>query len=137
MAIALNLLLPGAGLVLRRREWLGLFLALAFGICINMAIAGALIAPAAVPTWLTVLAAALGATCWLASQYLCWAQGKQLARRARTVEGLLTEASMSLSRGDHEAAGRELAAAAELEADNVETVRLQKRLDESRQAGPR
>ena len=43
MALLLNLILSGSGLILRRREWLGLSMAMIFAICGNVAIAGWLI----------------------------------------------------------------------------------------------
>ncbi len=69
-ALILNLLLPGTGLILRRREWLGLALSLLFGICCNVALAGRLIAPAAIPGWLTMLAIVMAAATWLWGQVL-------------------------------------------------------------------
>lgn len=65
-----NFLLPGTGLILVRREWLGFLLALVFGICGNVALAGWFIAPAAVPIWLTRIAGAMTVLAWLASQML-------------------------------------------------------------------
>jgi hypothetical protein len=75
----LNLILPGAGLIVRRREWLGFSLALVFGICGNVALAGWLIAPAAVPGGLTLLAFVLSGLIWLSAQ-ICLV--RQAAREA-------------------------------------------------------
>lgn len=70
MAWLLNVIVPGTGLIVRRREWLGFSLALVFGICGNVALAGWLIAPAAVPRWLVHVAAGLCGLSWLLSQWL-------------------------------------------------------------------
>lgn len=66
----LNLLVPGAGLILTARDWSGVLLALMFALCGNVALAGWLIAPAAVPGWLSNSAAILAGLTWLAAQWL-------------------------------------------------------------------
>lgn len=71
MGRLLNLVVPGVGLILLRREWLGASLALGFGICGHIAVAGWLIAPAAIPRWLAGLATAWAALTWITSQVLC------------------------------------------------------------------
>ena len=76
----LNILIPGAGLIVRCREWLGFSLSLIFAMCGNVAIAGWLIAPHALPSWLTWLAAALTMLAWLLAQLLFWKQGQAMAR---------------------------------------------------------
>ncbi|MEK6644102.1 MAG: hypothetical protein AABZ08_09345 [Planctomycetota bacterium] len=76
----LNILIPGAGLIVRCREWLGFSLSLIFAMCGNVAIAGWLIAPNALPSWLTWLAAALTILAWLLAQVLFWKQGQALSR---------------------------------------------------------
>ncbi|MBI5762050.1 MAG: hypothetical protein HZA51_00845 [Planctomycetes bacterium] len=80
----LNILIPGAGLIIRCREWLGFSLALIFAICGNIAVAGWLIAPAALPGWFTWLASMLTLFAWCLAQVLFWKQGAALVRqRAR------------------------------------------------------
>ncbi len=66
----INFLLPGTGLILVRREWLGFLLAIVFGICGNVALAGWFIAPSAVPLWLTRIAESMTVLAWLVSQIL-------------------------------------------------------------------
>jgi hypothetical protein len=66
----LNLIVPGTGLILARREWLGFLLAVIFGICGNVALAGGFIAPAAIPPWLTGVAAVLTLLAWVVAQVL-------------------------------------------------------------------
>jgi len=72
MALLLNLLLPGAGLILRRREWVGFLLCLNFGLCGNVALAGLLIAPDSLPLWIVYLAISLATLTWFVSQVLFW-----------------------------------------------------------------
>lgn len=66
----LNLILPGAGLILARREWLGFLLAIVFGICGNVALAGWFIAPMAFPSWLTGIATVMTVLAWAVAQVL-------------------------------------------------------------------
>lgn len=86
MKLLLNLLIPGSGLILLRREWLGFFLAVVFGLGGNIALAGWLVAPAAMPAWLTVAAFASAALTWLVSQVLF---RRQCLIRSRIADDLL------------------------------------------------
>jgi len=97
MGRILNLVIPGAGLILRHREWLGFSLALIFGICGNIALAGWMIAPEAVPRWLTVIAAGLAAFSWGLAQVLFRRQG--IALRRRLVEASDSIAGIRLPQG--------------------------------------
>jgi hypothetical protein len=76
----LNLVLPGAGLIFLRREWLGFSLSLLFGVCGNIALAGWLIAPHAIPPGLRWLAVLLTAAIWLLAQVLFGRQWKAVHR---------------------------------------------------------
>ncbi|UCG32113.1 MAG: hypothetical protein JSU68_10650 [Phycisphaerales bacterium] len=69
-AIVLNLFVPGTGLILARREWLGIALAALFGVLVQLGLWGCLIEPARVPTWLVATCLAGSALVWLAAQYL-------------------------------------------------------------------
>lgn len=75
----LNIILPGAGLIVARREWLGFLSATVFGICGNVALAGWLIAPAALPLWLTRLATVMTLLAWIGAQVLLKRQSIQPA----------------------------------------------------------
>lgn len=74
LSYLLNILIPGTGLIMREREWLGFLLALLFGACANVAIAGRLIAPDAIPPWLTIIAMIMGGFAWILAQALLWRQ---------------------------------------------------------------
>lgn len=104
MALILNILVPGAGLILRKREWLGLSLALLFAICGNLAIAGSIIAPAAMPIWLTTVSLALAVIVWAASQLLCHRQGRWLRESAAHIHTIYSEALEAIKRNDPDAA---------------------------------
>lgn len=135
-AIILNLFLPGAGLILRRREWLGLALVVLFGICCNVAIAGWLIAPAAIPGWLTTLAAVLAAATWLAAQVLFKRRGEVLGRRADALEALVAEADRALAAGDAAAARRALDRGRAIDEDHSGIRRLARRVEAAETARP-
>lgn len=104
MALFLNIFVPGAGLILLKREWLGLSLSLLFAICGNLAIAGGIIAPAAMPIWLTTVSFALAAVVWGTAQILCNRQGRWLRESAAHIHTLYSEAIEALERNDRDAA---------------------------------
>ncbi|MFQ5501326.1 MAG: hypothetical protein ACE5EQ_03375 [Phycisphaerae bacterium] len=126
----LNLVLPGTGLILRRREWLGLSMAVVFAICGNVALAGKLIAPEAVPTGLTVLAMILATLSWVLAQVLCYRQGLTLARTQRVLDQILSDARAALKSNDDAAAHRALDGAIALDDENVEVHAMEARLSE-------
>jgi Arc/MetJ-type ribon-helix-helix transcriptional regulator len=76
--LALNLLAPGAGLVILRREWLGLSLAMLFVVAAQVALWGLFIVPATVPRPVALLGAVGAGVVWLIS-------GKLTLTRARLV----------------------------------------------------
>jgi hypothetical protein len=69
-AIILNLLVPGTGLILLRREWLGVALAGLYGVLVQLGLWGCLIEPARMPTWLAACGLLGGGSVWLAAQLL-------------------------------------------------------------------
>jgi hypothetical protein len=73
-ALLLNLVVPGSGLILRRREWLGVALAGLFGMAVNVALGGWLLAPMAIPGWIKWSAAAIAVCAWALAQSLFLSQ---------------------------------------------------------------
>lgn len=67
-AVILNVLVPGAGLVLLGRAWTGLIAALLFAICAELAVCGMMISPAGIPAWITIATGVLAAGTWLLGQ---------------------------------------------------------------------
>jgi hypothetical protein len=124
----LNLILPGTGLILLRREWLGFCLAMVFGISGNIALAGWLIAPLAVPPALTTLALLLAIMSWLAAQLLLHREIAEARRQSAQLQVLLQGARASLGRGDLEAARLELEGSLALDAENAEVYWLRAQL---------
>ncbi len=120
--------------MIRRREWLGLSLAVVFAICGNITVAGLSIAPLAVPHWLTILAIALGAASWILAQYLCHRQGRILDRTGRGLVDLLSRARVAMGESDWAGAHDALCGGLALDDESVEAhaqmARLHQRLGE-------
>ena len=68
--LGLNLLAPGAGLVILRREWLGLLLATSFALAAQIALWGLFIVPATVSRPVALVAGIGAGVVWLVSQRL-------------------------------------------------------------------
>jgi len=83
-ALVLNLFVPGAGLIVLRREWLGLAAAALFALLGQIALLGLLLLPATIPPWLTTLGCAGAATVWLGAQFLLGARARALGGDAAT-----------------------------------------------------
>lgn len=122
-----NLLVPGAGLILCRREWLGVTVAAVFGLCGNVALAGWWIAPAAIPVWLTWVAGTLAGGTWVLAQYLLRQRLLQWRRQLAAVQPFLEEAAGHLAGGRAEAAARALDSIAEADDENAELYVLRAR----------
>jgi hypothetical protein len=120
MAWLLNLVIPGSGLIVQRREWLGGSLAVIFGICGNLALAGWSIAPAAIPTWLTIVAALLAGLTWLLAQILSWRLARTRHRVMTDLTVLLGHARAALERGETDSARVYLESSAALDEDNID-----------------
>lgn len=118
--LVLNLVIPGSGLIVRRREWLGFSLAMLFGICGNVGLASWLIAPEALPPWLTVVAFFMAGLTWLLAQILFLRQCRHLAHCESGIRVLLEESRTSIESGDLDAARSALEAAATLDEEHVE-----------------
>lgn len=78
IAIALNLLLPGSGLILARRPWLGFALAMLYTGSAQMTLWGAWIAPERVSSPLLGAAAGGAALLWIAAQGLLLQQLRRI-----------------------------------------------------------
>ncbi|QDV89281.1 hypothetical protein RAS2_03460 [Phycisphaerae bacterium RAS2] len=130
MAWVLNILFPGVGLILRRREWLGLSHAILFALCANVAIAAWLIVPDAIPPWLATLATLLTVLAWLAAQWLFARHQKEMHRRARALATLIQEARQSLGAGRLDVARVALESALEIDSEHAEVKALWDRLGE-------
>lgn len=102
LAVACNLLVPGSGLIVTQRDWVGALLALLFAGAGQIALAGFLIAPLAVPGWLTIAATVACGAIWLTAQGLLLGRLRRWrGRDAReSLQRLLRDAHAALSAGD-------------------------------------
>jgi len=100
---AVNILVPGAGLIVLRREWLGLAVAMLFCVFLQCAIFGGWLAPASIPPAVTVVAFLAAMLTWALSQW-------QLIRRFRETCGPHAEREIYLlgQRSDDAAAANQL-----------------------------
>jgi hypothetical protein len=70
IASLMNIVVPGTGLIVLGRAWLGFAVALWFGLAAEIAICGKLVAPATTPWAVTATAAGVAGFGWLAGQGL-------------------------------------------------------------------
>ena len=78
-AVAINLVIPGGGLIVLRREWLGFAISILFVVLTQIAIFGLLIVPLDLPRWAVVVALAGMAGVWGLSQWLVVVRGRLVA----------------------------------------------------------
>ena len=90
IAIALNLLLPGSGLILARRPWLGFALAMLYTGSAQMTLWGAWIAPELVSNPLLGAAAGGAALLWIAAQGLLLQQLRRIPNPTDRLSQLAT-----------------------------------------------
>jgi hypothetical protein len=79
VCILLNSLVPGGGLILLRRERLGVSLALCFCAAGELAILGEWLLPASVPRWVTLPGLATACGVWIVAQALLWSRLRTLS----------------------------------------------------------
>ena len=91
--VLMNLTVPGSGLILLGRAWLGFALAVWFCLATVVAVSGKLIAPAIIPWGLTAASAALALTAWILGQGL-------LISRIRCLKGRLPAVLFSAEETD-------------------------------------
>lgn len=107
--VVVNLVVPGAGLIVLRRAWLGFAVALLFCVLSEIGLLGWLLIPATVPRWVSVAALAGGASVWGWSQWL-------LVRRYRISCGVAADRELRLlgRRSDEAIAANKLSEARDL-----------------------
>ncbi|NOT02065.1 MAG: hypothetical protein HOP29_15745 [Phycisphaerales bacterium] len=66
----LNLIVPGAGLIVLRREWLGFAVAMLFCVLAQIALLGWLIIPVTIPRWVGIPAGLAAVGVWWWGQWL-------------------------------------------------------------------
>jgi len=129
MALILNLVIPGAGLMLRGRYWLGFALAMLFALAANVAIAGWLVAPVAIPRIYSWTASIIAVMTWVLAQVLIVRHPSSPADAEPAVGTLLEQAQDAMSRRDWTAARTAIDAALELNQENAEMNDLRARVN--------
>lgn len=97
LTIIINVLAPGTGLIVLRREWLGFAIALLYCVFAQIAILGYLLIPATIPRYVTAGAAVAAFSVWLWSQWLFFERrrlstGEAVERELRILSERCTEA---------------------------------------------
>ena len=108
-ATLVNIVVPGAGLIGLRREWLGVAVAILFCVLAEIALLGWLLMPAVIPGWVSAGALVAATAVWGWSQWL-------LARWVRLSCGQAAERQLAglLRRADEARAAAQLDEAADL-----------------------
>lgn len=129
-AIVINLLVPGTGLIALGRVWLGVAVALWFGLGAEVAICGTVLAPMSFPPWVTVTGGGLAVAAWLAGQGLLIGRVRFLRdpNLPTELKALRELAEQALARGDLAAARSSLVVALSIDDADVPTRILWARL---------
>jgi hypothetical protein len=119
-----NLLVPGAGLIVVRREWLGLAVALLYTLLAQIGLVGILIVPLLVPRWLVITALGAAGAVWLVSQWLFLQASARLRdpASAEEIASLRQRAGEAVDAGDYQTAMQLLSLAGELDDEDLDTI---------------
>lgn len=134
LAIALNIVIPGPGLTLVGRPWVGVGLTIWFAVCAELALFGLLIAPATLPHWLSLVAAGAAVLAWLVGQGLLAARIRFLrsANLPRQLAILGRLAERAITHGDYRTAQAAISVALSMDDTDGPTHLLRARLAECR-----
>jgi hypothetical protein len=129
-AVLMNVIVPGAGLLLVGRVELGIATSVLFAFCAEAAFCGMLIAPAAMPPWLTVGAGSLAMAIWVVAQWLLRDRLATLRdpELQKELEAIRAEVVAAIQRKDLLEARGLLQIALRTDPDSVETQVLWARL---------
>lgn len=130
VAAVLNAVVPGPGLILLGRPWLGVALAVWFVLGAELAAFGLLIAPATLPHFASLSGAVLAAVAWLLAQALLIGRIRFLRdpNLPRELAILRRLAERGLARGDHKGARTALLIARSIDDSDLATRILWARL---------
>ena len=122
-AIVLNLLIPGTGMIVARREWLGAALAILYGVLLELGLWGCLIEPMRVSKWAAVAFLFGAAIIWIAGQVLLGRRLPDLSNPQieREIERLREEVIALTSGQQYEQAWATLRMALSADDENLET----------------
>jgi hypothetical protein len=121
-AVILNILAPGAGLVILRREWLGILLAVAFA-CLGLTgLWGWLLIPLVIPSWLAKVSLAAAVLLWIWSQWLLLQRVKVICspQLQQELRAMCERAAEAIAREELDAAYQTLLVAMALDDESAE-----------------
>jgi len=129
-AIVMNVLVPGAGLILLGRVEVGMAASILFTFCAEAAVCGMLIAPASMPAWVTVGSGSLAVAVWAVAQWLL--KDRLVTLRdpelSKELYAICSEAEAAIARQELLEAKGLLQIALRTDPDSVETLVLWARL---------
>jgi len=130
LARVINLVAPGSGLVLLRREWLGLAVAALFAVLGQVVVLGWWVVPLDVPRWMPWVAGAVAVVLWAHAQWLlhCRIRLNASPVLAEELADLRSRAADALVRGDHAEAQRVLQVALSIDDEDMDVAVLWARL---------
>ena len=135
----MNVIVPGTGLIVLGRPWLGVSVAIWYGIAAEGAAWGVLIAPATMPTSVTLGSLVLAGAAWVMGQSLLIARIRFLRdpNLADEMAILRRHAEAALARGHAKAARSTLRLALSIDDSDVPTRILWARLITETESRPR
>jgi len=124
MAIVFDLLVPGAGLIVLRREWLGMAVATLFALLVAIGLGGLVLMPAIVPHVACVGGLVAAGGVWCASKWLLirWANLACGPRAQERIARMIRTADAEIEAGRLAEARDMLQAAFILNDENVEVL---------------
>ena len=121
LAVLSNLIVPGAGLIVLRREWLGFTLAVLFGIVAQIVILGLWIVPHDIPRWVWLAAVMVTIGVWLFAQWrlLIRVRDENSPDFVQELEELRSLAEVALQKEDFDEARRVLLVALKINDEDL------------------
>lgn len=129
-AVILNVVMPGAGLIVLGRPRTGLISAVLFTVSAETAVAGALLAPAMIPPWLLIGSGVMAGATWLMAQWMLRDRISTLRDPAlqHELDLLRQQATEAIERSELQDARGILHIARNIDPDSVDTMVLWARL---------
>ncbi len=121
LAVLFNLMVPGTGLIILRREWLGFTLAILFGVVTQIVILGLWVVPQDIPRWIWFTAVLVTIGVWLFAQWrlLIRVRDENSPDFAKELEELRSLAELALQKEDFDEARRVLLVALKINDEDL------------------
>ncbi len=124
-AFILNLLVPGSGLIVLRREWLGLAITVLFVVFAQIGLVGTWLLPESLPDLVTLGGWAAAGLVWAGAQWLLWLRRREVAGHgvATELESLCARSAAAVEARDYAGAHDILMVALTLNDEHPEVIR--------------